>query len=197
MEWISKDSFQISKNTPVRQLRGLTRAENRSFFLMVQNAIGKRRSEVQKIADKRIADLEKDVKSGLLDEENFKELRKQISIGVGATVRMLGNYIEMGIGPANIERACNHLTPEAGQDLEFASIRIIISDFKKEEEYDQLTEGNSQDILNTIRKLSSMTKEERESFFSSSDSPALSTGNGAVPNAGSTGSTPKETVTVK
>ncbi len=194
MKWITPTKFQVTEDTPERELRGLAKREVRSMVLLLKNALKTRRSEIQKAAKQRLAEFKTDLDEGFITQEEYDELKKGIDKSTRTSVHLLSQYIDTSISPQNIVRMVGMLSIESGQDFEYDFIKLIVPDFDKKKEYDQLTEGNVLDIVNTINHLSSLTQKDKDGLDFLADSPDRSTANGAAPSADSTDSTEKETV---
>jgi hypothetical protein len=195
MKWLSIDSFQVSEDTPVRTLRGRTKAETKAARFMLEKALSDRRRDVQKVADRRIEETKQEVEAGSISEDEGKDYIDSIQKGVRANVKLLTSYLELGLTIANAPRAAASLSLDEQDEFSFQLIRQLIPDFSREKEYEMLTEGEGLDIQNKINKFTNMTQEERAGLGFLSDSPAPNSGNGLAKNAGSSSSTPKETAT--
>ncbi len=197
MKWINKTTFQVSEDTPKRVLRGLTRKESKSSLLLLQNGLKERRSQVQKEAEERKAEIKANLAEGLCTQEQHDSLNEEIDKTVRSTVRILSQFLGANVTAQSIERMANMLTVEGAQKFEYEHIKIIFKDFGEEKEYENLTQGEVLDIINTIGQLTNLSKEQLEKLGFLSDSSAPTTANGAAPSVGNTVKIESETVMAK
>ncbi len=197
MKWINKTTFQVTEDTPVRTLRGLTRKESKQSILLIQNGLSERRRQVQQEFEKNKKELLENLEQELLTQEGYEETLSLLDKSCRTNVRMISQFLGANITNQHVDRMANLLTIQGQQEFEYNHIKIIVKDFDFDAEYDNLTQGEVIDIISTITQLTNLPKEKLEELGFLPDSPGQSTANGAAESVEASGLTESETVTTQ
>ena len=149
MRWLADNRFQVAGNSPVRELRVPCDWEIMKMIYLVDLCL----INIYTDYKKHRAFSSENSDDALISNFYEEEIHQAFCETILCILDNLSSCAELQCFPYQALETVTKLSPTHAEGIEFEIIRTVIPDFDREAEFDNLTIGETKDLIDTIKNL--------------------------------------------